>query len=133
MTKAIPKIGEVMTPFPYAIALDQHVGDAQRMMSGHGIRHLPVTSDGEVYSVITERDISAALGRPDADPWTLQVSDVCVTDPYIVDVEEPLDNVLEEMAERRIGCAVVAKDERVAGVFTNVDVCRLYAASLRGG
>lgn len=131
MSRTIPKIGDVMTPFPYAIALDLPVAEAQRMMSGHGIRHLPVTSNGEVYSVITERDISAALNRPGADPWKLPVAEVCVTDPYIVDVDEPLDTVLDEMAERRIGCAVVAKEERVAGVFTSVDACRLYAASLR--
>jgi len=129
----IPNMSEVMTPFPYAIALDRYVGEAQRMMVGHEVRHLPVTADGEVFSVITERDIQAALLAPDADPWQLTVRDVCVDDPYIADVSDPLDVVLEQMALRHIGCAILAQEDRVAGIYTTVDACRQFAETLRKG
>ena len=114
----IPTIYELMTPFPYAIEVDRRAGDAERMLAGRTIRHLPVTNGGEVYSVLSARDLELALARPGADPWQIGVRELCVQDPYIVDVKEPLDAVLAEMAERQIGCAVVAQDDRVAVRFT---------------
>jgi CBS domain-containing protein len=127
----IPRIGEVMTPFPYAIELDRHAGDAERMLAGRSIHHLPVTSAGEVYSVLSARDLELALARPGADPWKLGVRELCAKDPYIVDISEPLDAVLSGMAERGASCAVVAQDDRVAGIFTAVDACQQFAEWLR--
>jgi CBS domain-containing protein len=129
--RPMPCIDSVMTPFPYAIDLDRHVGDAQRVLAGRFIHHLPVTNQGEVFSVLSARDLELALARPDADPWQIEIRDVCSKDPYIVDVSEPLDVVLSQMAARDIGCAVVAKDDRVAGIFTAVDACRHFAEWLR--
>jgi CBS domain-containing protein len=120
-----------MTPFPYAIDIERHASDAERMLAGRAIHHLPVTSAGEVYSVLSARDLELALGRPGADPWRIGVRDLCSPDPYIVDVSEPLDVVIEQMGQRQIGCAVVAKDDRVAGIFTYADVCRNFVEWLR--
>ena len=129
--RVIPKIGDVMTPFPYAIDLERSAGDAERMLAGRAIHHLPVTSAGEVYSVLSTRDLELALAHPGADPWRIGVRELCSKDPYIVDVSESLDAVLEQLAERKLGCAVVAKEDRVAGIFTHVDVCRAFVAWLR--
>jgi len=131
--RPIPTIGEVMTPFPYAIDVDRHAGDAERMLAGRAIHHLPVTSAGEVYSVLSTRDLELALAQPGADPWQLGVRELCAKDPYIVDVSEALDVVLEQMAQRQSSCAVVAQDDRVAGIFTDTDVCRTLLAWLRVG
>jgi CBS domain-containing protein len=120
-----------MTPFPYAIELDRTLGDAERMMLHRSIRHLPVTSEGEVYGILSAREIQLALATPDADAWQIQVKEVCAPDPYIADTNEPLEAVLTEMATRHIGCAVIAEDDRVAGIFTTVDACRVFAAHLR--
>lgn len=129
--QAIPKIGDVMTPFPYAIDVERSAGDAERMLIGRAIHHLPVTSAGEVYSVLSAHDLELARARPGADLWQIGVRELCSKDPYIVDISESLDAVLEQMAEREIGCAVVAQDDRVAGIFTHVDVCRSFLEWLR--
>lgn len=131
-SRGIPRIDTVMTRFPYAIELDRHIGDAQRIMTGRNIHHLPVTKESEVFSVLHSRDIDLALALPGADPWRIEVRDVCEQDPYIVDVSEPLDEVLTQMAERRLGCTIVAEDDRVAGIFTAVDACRHFAEWIRG-
>ncbi|HVZ33029.1 MAG TPA: CBS domain-containing protein, partial [Polyangiaceae bacterium] len=97
-SRDVPRIETVMTRFPYAIELDRHVGDAQRIMTGRNIHHLPVTKESEVFSVLESRDIDLALALPGADPWRIQVREICAQDPYIVDVSEPLDTVLTQMA-----------------------------------
>ena len=126
-----PSIGQVMTPFPYSIDIDRHAGDAERMLVNRSIHHLPVTSAGEVYSVLGARDLELALARPGADPWKLGVRELCAKDPYIVDIAEPLEAVLSGMVERGVDCALVAQDDRVAGIFTSVDACRILAETLR--
>jgi CBS domain-containing protein len=57
---------------------------------------------------------------------------VCDRDPSLVDLNEPLDSVLELMAERQVSCVVATRATRVAGVFTIVDVCSLLVSLLRG-
>jgi len=129
---SIPRIGDVMTPFPYAIDIDRSAGDVGSMLSQRAIHHLPVTSNGEVYSVVSARDLELALARPDAEQWAIGVRDICSRDPYIVDIQVALDVVLDGMVERQTDCVVVAEDDRVAGIFTMVDACRRFAARLRG-
>jgi CBS domain-containing protein len=128
---SIPRIGDVMTPFPYSIDLDRPAGDVGRMLSNRGIHHLPVTSNGEVYSVVNARELELALARPEANEWAIRVREICEQDPYIVDIQVPLDVVLDEMVERQTDCVVVAENDRVAGIFTLVDACRRFAAWLR--
>lgn len=131
--KGIPGIKAVMTPFPYAIALDATVGEARRLMREHGIRHLPVVEGHTLVGVVTERDINllgaAGLSAVDAD--RVSVRQVHTPEPYVVELEEPLDNVLATMAARHIGSALVTRKGRLAGVFTASDACRAYAEDLR--
>jgi CBS-domain-containing membrane protein len=46
-----------MTPFPWHVHLDDHLGHAREVMRERGIRHLPVTDDGELVGIVTDRDI----------------------------------------------------------------------------
>jgi predicted transcriptional regulator len=131
LASGIPRIAEVMTPFPYSIDVNCHAGDAQRILVGRAIHHLPVTSDGEVFSVLSTLNVQSALAIPGADPWAIQVRELCSEDPCIVDISTPLDAVLTEMAQRRVDCAVVAEDDRVAGIFTNADAYLRFAQWLR--
>ena len=118
-----------MTPFPYSIALDATLKEAEELMEEHNIRHLPVTRGHDVVGIVTQRDIVAAQARGQADCGELQpaVSDVYVPEVYVVDLSEPLRNVLIEMADRHIGSAIVTRNGKLAGVFTSVDVCRSFA------
>ncbi len=61
----------------------------------------------------------------------MKVQDLYVADPYVVSVDEPIENVLLTMADRHIGSAVVTKGGKLAGVFTAVDACRCFGDYLR--
>jgi acetoin utilization protein AcuB len=132
--KAIPAIKAVMTPFPYWVEREASLGDALKLMDEHDIRHLPVKDQGKVFSVVTDRDIKNKLAwheeRGD-DVSQLRVEDVSVRKAYTVGIDEPLDNVVLHMSEHHIGSVVVVKDERLAGVLTSNDACRIFAEFLR--
>jgi CBS domain-containing protein len=122
-----------MTPFPYSIGLDATLSEALALMAAHDIRHLPVTEAHALLGIVTERDISLLRGASSAkrSDRPLKVRDVYVADPYVVDLDEPLDNVLLTMAVRHIGSALVTRKGRLAGVFTATDACRTFGRFLR--
>ena len=130
----MPHIRAVMTPFPHFIEADASLSQAREVMHRHDIRHIPVKEAGRLVGVITDRDIKRALdpglGLPSGDE--LLVRDASVFDGYVVDVDDALDDVLMYMADEHIGCALVAKSGRLAGIFTTTDACRVFAEHLRG-
>jgi acetoin utilization protein AcuB len=122
-----------MTPFPWFIHIEDGLDRAKQVMAEHQIRHLPVTQEGELVGVVTERDIQL-LESTAADPGerdALRVRDASILDAYVVDVSEPLDRVLLEMAKRHIGSALVVKNKKLAGIFTATDACRAFAEFLQ--
>jgi len=129
----IPKIKTVMTAFPYSIASGAPVTEAIAFMRKENIRHLPVTDDGDLIGVISDRDIKLVLGPDFAypDPDKLTVSEAMIRESYIVDLEDQLDTVLLHMAEHHIGSAVVTRHGKLAGMFTTSDACSQFAEFLR--
>lgn len=122
----------VMTPFPHSIGLDATLIEARTFMKEHGIRHLPVTKDGELHGIITDHDIKIMLspefGYP--DPKELMVFDVYVAEPYIVDISTRLSAIASTLVERKIGSAIVTKNDKLVGILTTRDVCRVLAKFL---
>jgi len=129
----IPKIKSVMTPFPFSIASTAPVDEALEFMRKEKIRHLPVTDDGNLVGIISDRDIKLVLGPDFAypDPGKITVREAMIRDSYIVDLEAGLDTVLNHMAEHHIGSAVITRHGKLAGVFTSQDACRHFAEFLR--
>jgi acetoin utilization protein AcuB len=133
MMRHIPQMLVVMTPFPYHIDAGATLADAAAMMDSHNIRHLPVFERGDIFGILSERDLERAkvLGHPLRDETELRVGDICTQRPYFVDVSDPLDRVLDAMVEKRLGSVLVLKEGELAGVFTSLDACRLLAHTLR--
>lgn len=129
-----PTIKTAMTAFPYSVDIKAPIDEAQAFMREHKIRHLPVTEDGVLIGVVTDRDIKLLLG-PDFDypePKELRVADAMVEETYVVDLNTPLVEVVKHMAEHRVGSALVTRKGKLAGVFTSTDACRAFAEVLEG-
>jgi acetoin utilization protein AcuB len=129
----IPSIGSVMTPFPYVVQLNDSVLTARALMVEHELRHVPVKDGAMLVGILTDRDLKRALdpdlGLPPKEQ--LFVRDVFLPDAYVVDVTEPLDEVMYQMTVRHIGSALVTKRGRLVGIFTAMDACRLFGQHLR--
>lgn len=128
-----PNLTHAMTPFPYSVDINASYEEVSRLMGLHDVRHLPVTEDHKVVGVITDRDMTSAMEVHSKAGGTseLAVRDLYIADPYVVSVDEPLDNVLLTMAERHIGSAIVTKAGKLVGMFTSVDACRCFGEYLR--
>lgn len=121
----IPSIKSVMTPFPYSVAPSATTREAEAMMRDHGIHHLPVKEHDELVGVVAASDLRRARGA------ATRVAEVMRTDPYVVGLASPLDDVLLHMADHHVECVLVTKGDRLAGIFTVVDACRAFGRELR--
>ena len=127
--KAMPRIGSVMTPFPYSLSPEDSLGTVRRLMAEHRIRHLPVMVGGRPAGVVTDQDMRRADAAGDSEG--LKVGDLTRTEACEADISAPLDLVLLEMANRHLDSALVLKGGRLVGIFTATDACRRFAEFLR--
>jgi acetoin utilization protein AcuB len=128
-----PQIKSQMTAFPLSIDLQAPLLEARRVMLEHHVHHLPVTSRGELVGIVTDRDIKLILG-PEFDypnPRELRIEDAYMPEPYTVELDTPLADVVTTMAERHIGAALVTRHGKLAGIFTATDACRCLGELLR--
>lgn len=122
-----------MTPFPYSVGSDETVELARAMMEQHDIHHLPVLRDGALAGIVSARDISLCFDVLGAANTAMPMSvwSICTRDPYVVELDAPLEQVAEELANRHIGSALVTKHGKLAGILTVTDVCRALGTLLR--
>lgn len=136
----MPTVRVAMSTFPFSIDVDAPADEAWAKMLENRIRHLPVTEDGKLVGILTERDLRLVL-RPGVKKGETSVRHACTMEVYVVDDDAPLDVVLRELAERQIGSALVERQGKLVGILTTTDVCRLmaellesrFAAPPRGG
>jgi acetoin utilization protein AcuB len=126
--KQIPSIKAMMTPFPHAIESNERMDKAVAMMADYGIGHLPVTEQGKLVGLLVAEDVTKGSSRKGGKKLVRQAS---IREAYTVELTEPLDVVLLRMAKRKVDCALVVKDERLAGIFTRSDACRCFGYLLR--
>ena len=118
------------------IGYNQPMASAARMMSHHKVRHLPVTRDGAVIGIVSERDVLRAA-RTDLCLWgDAKIEDKDFDPAYFVqdfmsypiasvDIGTSVGAIAEQMVEKRISSVVVTEDEVPIGIVTTDDLLKL--------
>lgn len=125
MSKPIPPIQKYMTTTPHSIGAEQHLNVALEMMKKYGIRHLPVLKGGTLTGILTDRDVKLVLGIQGVDPSKTTIDDVSTEEIYITAPTTPLNEVVSQMAEKRIGSALIVQNHKLVGIFTSTDALRV--------
>lgn len=124
MTKPIPQIKKFMTTTPLSIEGDSLLKVAYDLMKKNNIRHLPVMAEGKVSGVITSTDIALVRGLSGVDLEKMRVKECFTPLAYTVHPDTGLDEVIAEMAEKKIGCAIVTDHDHLVGIFTWIDALK---------
>lgn len=130
--KKMPVVGAVMTSFPYFVGKNDTVLELEKVMDERRIRHLPVQDKGKLVGVVSERDLHHRVKRSAAleEKQTLRACDIMISEPYVAAFNTPLNEVVAEMARRRIGAAIVMRRGKLAGILSAMDVCRIFGEFL---
>ena len=127
----MPPISRYMTRQPWTIRRDATLAQARAMMRDHGVRHLPVLEGGKLVGILSERDMYLLERYRHLDA-AQTVEDAMSEDVYTADPDDPVDTIVEKMAEHKYGSSVVVgRGERVEGIFTTVDGMQVLADVLR--
>lgn len=124
MDKTAP-IAEYMTPIPHTVGSEQTITFAQSLMQKYDIRHLPVLHGGELYGVVSDRDLGMIAGLNEVNPDVTTVEEAMTQEAYTVSKDTPLFAVLEEMLEHKYGSAIVVEGVKIVGIFTTHDSLKL--------
>jgi acetoin utilization protein AcuB len=123
--KSIPQIQKYMTTTPYAINAESTIEEASQVMKKHGIRHLPVVVvEGHEYGILSDRDVKYAMSLAGFDARHAKVKDIYEEIPYITKPTTLISDVSAELAERKVGSALIVDNGHLVGIFTTTDACR---------
>ena len=119
------RIREIMTSNPSTIEPDKTVIDAARIMKQEDAGVVPVTENGRLTGMVTDRDIAIRVVAEGKDPESTPVREVASKDLVTVDPQQDLDEALHLMAQHQVRrLPVVEEDGRLVGVIAQADVAR---------
>ncbi len=116
---------DLMTADPRCITSSTTLVDAARLMRDLDVGFLPICADGQqLTGVLTDRDIVVACVAEGTDPGEVTAGSVAQSDPVTVDADDPVDEVLDTMAEYQIRRLPVLRDGLLIGVISEADIAR---------
>lgn len=117
------KIKDVMTMNPISLPTDSTLTEAAEAMRDSDIGDVIVLDDdGQVWGIVTDRDIvirGVAEGR---DPSTTALGDVCSRDMTTLSPEDSVSDAIRLMKEKAIRRVPVIDDGKPAGIVTIGDL-----------
>jgi CBS domain-containing protein len=115
-------VREAMTQDPRSIGASASVVEAAQVMREQHIGSLPVTEDGRLVGMITDRDITTRVVAESAAPETTSVGDVYSHDLISVEPDHGLDEALELMARHQVRRLPVVENGRLVGMVAQADI-----------
>jgi acetoin utilization protein AcuB len=132
-------VSELMTPNPITIAHTERVGKAMELMARYDIRRLPVTKDGQLVGIVSDRDLRQMGGRPsvklpksDRDDAYLQlpVEEAMTLNVITIRERQSVQDAIALMVTHKIsGLPVIDPDGALIGMLSEQDVLK-YCLSI---
>jgi CBS domain-containing protein len=119
MTKSVR---DAMTEDPRSIGASASVVEAARLMREVHVGSLPITDDGQVVGMITDRDLATRVVAEGADPETTSVGDVFSQDLVSVEPDRDIDEALQLMARHQVRRLPVVEGGRLVGIVAQADI-----------
>ena len=125
-------VKDLMTADPICGHPNMPITEVQALMSENNIRHIPIVDEeNALVGLITQRSLFSALRTDESTLSQFEVSyilakiqahHVMVEDVITIDEEVPIEEAARIMADKRIGCMPVMKDNDLIGIITDNDL-----------
>lgn len=116
------RVHETMTADPRSISPSDSIVEAARLMRDEDIGSLPVTEDGRLVGMLTDRDIAVRVIAEGMRPETTTVGEVFSHDPVATQPDQNLDEALHLMAQHQVRRLPVVEADRLVGILAQADV-----------
>lgn len=128
------KVSTVMTRHLYTLNPTDTLHKAQKMMTEFNIRHLPVTSGGELLGIISLTDLqrisfAGSFGSSEVDTDLsmydmLTIPQVMRAKPHSIKADAPLREAAEVLMQEEFHALPVIDGDSLVGIITTTDVLR---------
>ena len=109
----------------YAVKMGDTVADAVSVLNEHNIGAVIVTdNDGVIAGILSERDVVRKLGARGASVMSMTVSECMTPSPYTCSPHSTVNELMEEMTQKRIRHLPVMNAGAVIGVVSIGDVVK---------
>jgi CBS domain-containing protein len=115
-------IRDTMTADPRSIAPGDPIVDAARLMRDGDVGSLPVTEEGRLVGMLTDRDIAVRVIAEGRSPQSTTVGEVFSRDPVTAQPDQDLDEALRLMARHQVRRLPVVEGDRLVGILAQADV-----------
>lgn len=128
------KVRELMHQKVQTVREDDDLALALQIMGWTGSHHLPVTRDGEVVGVLSQRDVFAYMaGEKGRESLTDLVGLAMSRPAKVVGPEDDEQRAAEVMVHEKIGCLPVVESGSLVGIVTITDLAAEHARGRLAG
>jgi CBS domain-containing protein len=118
------EIQQIMSTPAYTVKAIDTVQFAAEMMALHDVGALPVTEDGVLVGIITDRDIVLRCLAPGRSPTTTDVGHIMTTGPIALEPGEPVGQAARIFSEMRVRRLPIVEERHPVGMLTVDDIAR---------
>jgi CBS domain-containing protein len=115
-------VRDTMTADPRSITPGAPIAEAARLMRDEDIGSLPVTEEGKLVGMFTDRDIAVRVIAEGKSPESTTVGEVFSRDPVAAEPDQDLDEALRLMARHQVRRLPVVEHDRLVGILAQADV-----------
>lgn len=129
-------VQDIMTSDPVTVDADAPVSEALRILHDLDVRHVPVTENGALAGMISDRDVRASelkalesaadIDEEPVDPLAAPVAQLMSSNLISVTPEDDITDVIDLMLENKVGAVPVVErhSDTLVGIVSYVDVLR---------
>ena len=120
------EIQEIMSQPVYAVKATATVQFAAEMMATHNVGALPVTEDGHLVGIVTDRDIVLRVMAAGLSPTTTEVAKIMTLDPAALPPRADVEDAARFFMDTRVRRLPIVENGHPVGMVTADDVARMW-------
>jgi CBS domain-containing protein len=125
------KAEDVMTTEVVTLDENDSAKKAAEIMAQEGVSAIIVTSEGKANGILTERDILKRIVAEDKNSRKTKVKEIMSSPLVTIGPSTDLEEAANLMFEKKIKNLPVANENRLIGLISLQDICRLQPEVLR--
>ena len=115
-------IKQIMSAPPVTCSPDERLDRVARMMLANHCGFIPLTVEGKVVGVLSDRDIAMRCVAQSRNPVEVTAGDVMTTHFYAIDGGDPIENAMTLMEHRQVRRLPVLDQGKLVGVVSQADL-----------
>ncbi|MBV8775502.1 MAG: CBS domain-containing protein [Deltaproteobacteria bacterium] len=114
------KVADCMTPEPACLTPDDTLTAAVALMEAGDFRAVPITLNGNLVGIISDRDIRSSGRKPHAT----KVSERMSRNVVCVSPDDSVNEAVRMILSNKIGGLPVVKENKLLGMITTTDILK---------